>query len=60
MKTILYIVTIVAICGAAALSFIHSGKLKAVEKDRIETIATNKQTTADAEATDTEIKKEKA
>ena len=60
MKTILYIVTIVAICGAAALSFIHSGKLKAVEKDRIETIATNKQTTADAEATDVEIKKEKA
>lgn len=60
MKTILYIVAIVAICGAAALSFIHSGKLKAVEKDRIETIATNKQTTADAEATDAEIKKEKA
>jgi septal ring factor EnvC (AmiA/AmiB activator) len=60
MKNIFYIVALVAICGAAALSFIHSGKLKAVEKDRIETIADNKQTTADAEATDAEIKKEKA
>jgi uncharacterized protein YoxC len=59
MKAILYIVAIVAICGAAALSFIHSGKLKAVEKERTETIAANKQTTADAEATDAEIKKEK-
>lgn len=60
MKAILYIVAIVAACGAAVLSFTHSGKFKALEAERIETISTNKETTAKADAADTEIKKEKA
>lgn len=60
MKAILYIVAIVAACGAAVLSFTHSNKFKALEIDRLGTISTNKETTASADAADTEIKKEKA
>jgi archaellum component FlaC len=60
MKAILYIVAIVAVCGAAVLSFTHSNKFKAIEAERVETIDTKKETTASAEAADTEIKKEKA
>ncbi len=60
MKPILYIVAIVAACGAAFLSFTHSQKFKALEADRIETIATKNQTNLDADVADTEIKKEKA
>lgn len=59
MKAILYIVAIVAACGAAVFSFIHSNKFKDLENERIETIASNKQTTASADAADTEIKKQK-
>lgn len=60
MKAILYIVAIVAICGAAFLSFNHSNKFKALEAKRAETIDSNKRTTADADGKDAEIKKEKA
>jgi archaellum component FlaC len=60
MKPILYIVAIVAACGAAFLSFTQSQKFKALEADRIETIATKEQTLLDADVADTEIKKEKA
>src|SRR5690349_4533959 len=60
MKAILYIVAIVAICGAAFLSVNHSNKFKALEAKRAETIDTNKTTTADADGKDAEIKKERA
>lgn len=60
MKPILYSVAILAACGAAYLSFSYSQKFKALEIDRIETIATKKQTILDADVADTEIKKEKA
>jgi predicted RNase H-like nuclease (RuvC/YqgF family) len=60
MKPILYSVAIVAACGAAFLSFTKSQKFKALESDRVETIATKKQTLADADVADTEIKKEKS
>lgn len=60
MKPILYSVAILAACGAAYLSFSYSQKMKALEADRIETIATKRQTLLDADVADTEIKKEKA
>ena len=63
MKAILYILYIVAIVtagGAAVFSFIHCGKFQALEKDRVETIASNKTVIAHADATDANIKKEKA
>lgn len=47
MKPILYSVAILAACGAAYLSFSYSQKFKALEIDRIETIATKNQTDAD-------------
>lgn len=60
MKAILHIVAIVAACGAAFLSFSHSNKFKALEAKRAEVVATNKQTTADADAKEADIKKEQA
>ena len=60
MKAILYIVAIVTAGGAAVFSFIHCGKFQALEKDRVETIASNKTVIAHADATDANIKKEKA
>lgn len=60
MKAILYIVAIVAICGAAFLSFNHSNKFKALEARRAEVREAIKTTTADADGKDAEIKKEKA
>lgn len=59
MKAIFYSVAIAAACGAAFLSFNQSNKFKALEADRLATIDTNKQTTASADAADTEIKKER-
>lgn len=59
MKAIFYSVAIAAACGAAFLSFNQSNKFKALEADRLATIETNKQTTASADAADTEIKKER-
>ena len=60
MKAILHIIAIVAACGAAVFTFIHSNKIKDIETERVETIATNKQVTANADAADTDIKKEKS
>lgn len=60
MKAILHIVAIVAACGAAFLSFNHSNKFKALEAKRAEVIGNNKQTTAEADGKEAEIKKEKA
>jgi septal ring factor EnvC (AmiA/AmiB activator) len=56
MKAILYIVAILAACGAAFFSFSHSNKFKALEAERIETIDKNKTATAKAEADEKEIK----
>jgi hypothetical protein len=60
MKAILYVVAIVVACGAAFFSFSLSSKFAELEKDRIGTIDTNKQTTASAEAADSDIKKQRA
>lgn len=60
MKAIFYVVAILVAAGAGYFSYDHSQKFEALEKDRVTTIATNKQTTADADVADTNIKKEKA
>jgi len=60
MKPILYVVAILAVCGAAFFSFSHSNKFEALEADRITTIADNKSTIAKAEAAEKEIKDKKA
>lgn len=60
MKAILYIVAIVAALGAALLSFNHSNKFKALEAKRAEVIESIKQTTADADGKDADIKKVRA
>jgi DNA repair exonuclease SbcCD ATPase subunit len=59
MKPILYTVAIIAACGAAFFSFSLSKKFKALEKERIETIALKDQTNADADVADKNIKDEK-
>ena len=60
MKAILYVVAIVVACGAAFFSFSLSSKFADLEKDRTGTIDTKQQTTARAEAADTDIKKQRA
>lgn len=60
MKAILYVVAILVACGAAFFSMQHSGKFQALEKDRVNTIAKNKETTDRADGTDKNIKDEKA
>lgn len=60
MKSIFYGVAILVACGAAYFSFDLSNKFKALQEDRLATIADNKKTTALAEAADTDIKKERA
>ncbi len=58
MKAILYGVAILAIGGAAYFSFDHKGKFDTLEKDRVATIETNRGKAADADATESENKKE--
>lgn len=60
MKAILYVVAILAACGAAVFSFSQYSKFGAIEKDRIEAISSNKKVTASADAADKEIKDLKA
>lgn len=60
MKAIVYVIAIVVACGAAFFSFSHSGKFEELQKDRLTTIASNKEVTAKAEAADKNIKDEKA
>lgn len=55
MKIILYIVSIVAIGGAAYFSYDHSVKFKDQQKIRIDTIETNRQVTNSAEATEEDL-----
>ncbi len=59
MKTILYVVVLLITCGAGYYSYDLSQKFEALEKVRVVTIATNKQVTANADANDTKIKKER-
>lgn len=60
MKAILYVVAILVAGGAAFFSFSLSNKFKDLEKDRISTISSNKQTTASADGADADIKKLRA
>ncbi len=60
MKATVYVLAILAACGAAFFSFSLSNKFQAVEKERMEILDTNKKVTADADAADKEIKDQKA
>ncbi len=60
MKAILYIVAVIAICGAAYFSYDHSQKFASLEKDRVATINTNKQVIADTAVADKGVKEETA
>ncbi len=59
MKIILYIVSILAIGGAAYFSFDHSTKFKQQQTVRLETIAKNKTVTTEAESTEKDLADEK-
>lgn len=58
MKIILYIVSILAIGGAAYFSFDHSVKFKQQQEIRLDAIAQNKVVTAEAESTELDRNKE--
>jgi uncharacterized protein (UPF0335 family) len=60
MKAILYIVAIVASLGAVCLSFNHSSRFKKLEMKRAEVTESIKQTVADADGKDVDVKKGKA
>ena len=60
MKAIPYFLAILVAAGAAFFSFSHSGKFQDLQKERLSTIDSNKQTTAKADAADKNIKDEKA
>ena len=56
MKAILYVVALLAICGAAFFSFSHSQKFQALEKDRTATIKTDTEVSSNADVSEKEIK----
>ncbi len=58
MKVILYIVAIVASCGAAFFSFQHKNKFEALEADRLGTIAANESVSSEADVAEKNIKEE--
>lgn len=60
MKAIVYVVLIIVAGGAAFFSLNLSSKFQAVEKERIETINTNKKVLADTAVADKNIKDEQA
>lgn len=60
MKAILYILAILASCGAAFFSFSHKNKFEALETDRLATIETNKDVSAKADIAENNIKEERA
>jgi len=60
MKAIPYFLAIIVAGGAAFFSFSVSGKFQDLQKDRLSTISTNKETIAKAEAAEKNIKDEKA
>lgn len=59
MKSILYIVSILTIGGAAYFSIDHSNKFKTQQGVRLETISKNKTVTAEAERTEKDLADEK-
>jgi len=59
MKTKLYVVAIIAACGAAVFSFIHYGKFQTLKKDKVEVIAASNKVMAEAEAAKANNKKGK-
>jgi len=60
MKAILYVVAILAAGGAAFFTLEHSKKFETLQKDRISTIKMNKDVAANADATEKDLKDEKA
>ncbi len=58
MKAILYVVAILASCGAAFFSLTHKNKYVELEKDRVSTIATNEDVSSKADVADKNIKDE--
>jgi hypothetical protein len=59
MKAILYSIVILAAGGAAFFTYNHSKKFEALQKERLESIASNTKISAHAAAKETELKKEK-
>lgn len=59
MKAILYVVAILASCGAAFFSMSHKSKFVELEKERVATIANEKQVSADDDVAQSNIKEEK-
>jgi uncharacterized coiled-coil protein SlyX len=59
MKAILYVVAIIAALGAIYFTLDHTKKFEALQKDRIETIKKNKDTSANADVTENKLKHEK-
>jgi hypothetical protein len=59
MKAILYIVAILVAGGAAFFSLEHSKKFEALQKDRLSTIKTNKEVSANADVKEKELKDER-
>lgn len=60
MKAILYVVAILAAVGATYFTLDHTKKFEALEKDRLATIATNKDVSANASATEKDLSDQKA
>ncbi len=60
MKAILYVVAILAIGGAAFFTLEHTKKFEELQATRLQTIKTNKDVTANADATESDLKKESA
>ena len=60
MKAILYIVAILVACGAIFFSYTFSQKFTTLQKTRLDTIADNHTVTSHAEATEKNLKDEKA
>jgi hypothetical protein len=59
MKAIVHVVAIVVLLGAAFFTLQHRSKFIKLEEVRLKTLAENKATSANAEATETELKKSK-
>jgi hypothetical protein len=59
MKAILYVVAILVAGGAAYFTLEHSRKFGELQQDRLKTIATNKEVSANADVKEKELKDEK-
>jgi DNA repair exonuclease SbcCD ATPase subunit len=59
MKAIIYVVAIVVAIGSSVFTYRHWMKFEALQKDRLATIAENKNISADADYQENKLKKEK-